>query len=86
MVASHFQPPRRTCQCRADVACNCRDVEPRACPGCGQAEERRGDQVNLDPYTGRCLPCLQLWAKGKAKGMPSEPRDWQRVAANDGDD
>lgn len=35
----------------------------RTCPGCGVEEHRTKDDrgretVNLDPFTGKCIPCL----------------------------
>jgi hypothetical protein len=61
-------------------------TEPRTCPDCGVAEDRRivggRELVNLDPVTGRCVECLVRHAK-RIVAAPAEPRDWQRAAAGD---
>jgi hypothetical protein len=62
-----------------------------ACPDCGEPEQRQVKDgkllLNLDPVSGRCLPCLIKATPKQLRVMPEPVRDWQRAAANmDGDD
>jgi hypothetical protein len=62
----------------------------RVCPDCGLTEERRREQgrdtLNLDPVSGRCVPCLVAYAKAGFRVIPDLPADWAKKAAGDGDE
>jgi hypothetical protein len=63
----------------------------RTCPDCGVIEQREQDRVNLDPVSGRCVPCLIAYAKAGFKSMPSDhdqtsgnvAYDWRHRAAGE---
>jgi hypothetical protein len=65
----------------------------RACPDCGEPEQRQikggRELLNLDPVSGRCVPCLVKLVEALhsvVKAMPRLPRDWQKAASGERDE
>jgi hypothetical protein len=64
----------------------------RLCPDCGANEERvfiEGKEwINLDPVSGRCVPCLTRMVKAKPMPGAALPRDVKlaQLPAHDDED